>query len=489
MISYFLNFERKQFFRSMFWQKGILINLFMGVFALFFIISFFGIGAGGYYILKKEFPLQDPLTILNSILLFVFVSELIIRYLMQKLPVMNIKPMLLLAINKNKLVNYVLLKSIFSFFNIVSLFFYIPFAVVLIKEGYGIVNVLGWLTGLLFVVLSLNYVNFLINKSKKALFILGPLFISIIGLQQYQLLNLKSISLLLFNNLYDQPLAVCIPFALTVFFYFLNFKELKGKLYLDANVSEKTQEATLHDLSFVDRFGSLAPFLKNDVRLICRNKRPRTVFFMSFLFLLYAVIFFSDGVYEEKMPAFLIFAALFVTGGFIMNFGQFIPAWDSSYYKMVMSQNISYRTFLESKWLLMVSFTFVLYVLSIPYLFYGVDKFLMISAGAIFNIGFNSLFVLFAGSFNRKSIDLTKGGFGNTQGMSATQFLIIIPMMGVPMFLFWVFNKFMSFNIGIIAIAILGIVTFIFKNYFMTLIEKKYIKNKYATIHAFNQTN
>lgn len=210
---------------------------------------------------------------------------------------------------------------------------------------------------------------------------------------------------------------------------------------------------------------------------------------MSFVFLLYAVVFFSNEVYEQKMPAFLIFAALFVTGGFIMNFGQFIPAWDSAYYKMIMSQNISYRKFLESKWLLMVSFTFVLYVLSIPYLCYGLDKFLMITAGAIFNIGFNALFVLFAGAFNKKRIDLSKGGFGNTQGMSATQFLIIIPMMGIPMFLFWVLNKFVSFNAGIMAIAIVGIIALVFKKYCMRFIEKQYIKNKYATIHAFNQKN
>ena len=66
----------------------------------------------------------------------------------------------------------------------------------------------------------------------------------------------------------------------------------------------------------------------------------------------------------------------------------------------------------------MVSMTALLYLLSFPYLYFGTEIFLMITAGAIFNIGFNSLFLLYAGSFNRKRIDLTKGGFGNTQGSS-----------------------------------------------------------------------
>ena len=208
---------------------------------------------------------------------------------------------------------------------------------------------------------------------------------------------------------------------------------------------------------------------------------------MSFLFLFYGLIFFDNPVYKEKMPSFLLFAALFVTGGFTLNYGQFIPAWDSSHYKMLMSQNIRYRKFLESKWFLMVAMTAILYFMSIPYLYYGIDIFLMITAGAIFNIGFNSLFLLYAGSFNRKRIDLEKSGFSNMQGTSATQFLIIIPLMVLPMLTFWAFDYFVSTYAGLIAIATIGLVGILFKNYFMNLIEKKYIKDKYAAIHAFDQ--
>ena len=83
----------------------------------------------------------------------------------------------------------------------------------------------------------------------------------------------------------------------------------------------------------------------------------------------------------------------------------------------------------------------------------------MITAGAVFNIGFNSLFLLYSGSFNRKKIDLTKSGFGNTQGTSATQFLIIVPLMLLPMLLFWIFNKFVGHNTGFIVVATVGIIS------------------------------
>ncbi len=487
MISRFLSFERKQFFRSMFWQKSIAVNILMGIFALYFIVIFLGIGVGGFYILKKEFPNQDPLNIVNGIMLFYVIGDLVFRYLMQKLPVMNVKPLLILNIRKSTLVNYILSKSIFSFFNVIGLFFYIPFSIILMKEGYPVSNVLSWLTALLLIVVSSNFLNFLTNKSNVAFGVLVVVLGSIIALQQFGIYNFTKDSVMIFSSFYNNWMYVLIPGLLVVITYFLNFKNLKTQLFLDDAVQVKTKEAATADLSFVDRLGDLAPFIKNDMRLIWRNKRTKMVFLMSFLFLFYAVIFFSNKTYEEKMPAFLIFASLFVTGGFAINFGQFIPAWDSEYYKMIMSQNIRYRKFLESKWLLMCVVTFVLYILSIPYIYYGIDKFLMITAGAIFNIGFNTLFLLFAGSFNRKRIDLQASGFGNTQGTSATQFLIILPLMGLPMLLFWVFNKFVGFNAGIIAIATVGVLGLVLKNYLMDLIEKKYIRDKYATIHAFNQ--
>ena len=487
MISHFLKLEWKQYFRSSHWQKSIALNIFLVFMALYFVVTFLAIGIGGYFFLKKEFPEQDPLKIVNSFLVFAIFGDLIFRYLMQKLPVMNIKPLLILPIKKSKLVHYVLGKSAFSPFNFLSLFFYIPFAIVLIKEGYHAAGVLGWLFAMIMIIQSTNFLNFLVNKSKTALTSLVVVLGGLVVLQKFNIFDVAAFGGTIFDAIVANPLYSLIPMVLVIILYQINYKQLRKQVYLDEAISEKVKEAKTLDLSFTDRLGDIAPFIKNDMRLIWRNKRTKTVFLMSFLFLFYGLIFFTNPTYEEKMPVFLIFAALFITGGFTLNYGQFIPAWDSSHYKMLMSQNIRYRKFLESKWFLMVAVTTILYFLSIPYIYFGVDKFLMITAGAIFNIGFNSLFLLYAGSFNRKRIDLGKGGFSNMQGTSATQFIIILPLMGLPMLLFWIFKTLISFNAGILAIAAVGIIGMIFKNYFMNIIEKKYISDKYAMINAFGK--
>ncbi len=486
MISQFLRLEWKQYFRSSHWQKGIALKVIMVFFALYLIVSFLAIGVGGYYLIKKEFPDVDPLQMVNSYLLYAIFGDLIFRYLMQKLPVMDIKPMLILPIKKSKLVHYVLAKSSFSAFNIMGLFFYIPFSVVLIREGYDTAGVLGWLFLIFLIIQSANFLNFLINKNNIAFGIIATILVALIGLQKFDIYDVAGVGGQFFDFIYANPIYSFSGLVLLIGLYYLNFKELSTRMYLDGAVSQKVTEAKSADLSFANRLGDVAPFIKNDIRLIWRNKRTKTVFLMSFLFLFYGLIFFTQEVYKE-MPAMLMFASLFITGGFALNYGQFIPAWDSEHYKMLMSQGFRYRKFLESKWILMVAMTSILYFLSFPYLYFGVDIFLMITAGAIFNIGFNSLFLLYAGSFNRKRIDLNKSGFANTQGTSATQFIIIIPLMLLPMLLYWIFNKFIGGNAGFIAVAAFGIISLVCKRYAMDYIEKKYIQDKYAMINAFEK--
>ena len=486
MISHFLKLEWKQFIRSASFGKSLGLKILMGFFALYFILSFLTIGIGGYFILKKIFPESDPLQIVNSYLLFAILGDLIFRYLMQKLPIMNIKPMLTLQIKKSTLVHYVLGKSSFSFFNILGLFFYIPFALVLIKEGYNVAGVLGWLLTMILIIQSANFLNFIINKNNIAFAILSLILISLIGLQKFDIVDVVGSGGSIFDIIYTNPIYSLFGVVVLISLYQLNYKQLHGQVYLDAAVSVKVEEVNTSDLTWANKLGDVAPFIKNDIRLIWRNKRTKTVFLMSFLFLFYGLVFFTQETYRE-MPAMLMFAALFVTGGFTLNYGQFIPAWDSAHYKMLMSQSFKYRKFLESKWVLMVAMTTILYVLSFPYLYFGTDIFLIITAGAVFNIGFNSLFLLYSGSFNRKKIDLTKSGFGNTQGTSATQFLIIVPLMLLPMLLFWIFNKFVGHNTGFIIVATVGIISLSLKNYAMNFIEKKYIKDKYAMINAFGK--
>ena len=486
MIIRFLKLEWKQFFRSASFGKSVALKIIMGFFALWMLLGFMSLGITGYTILKKEFPDKDPFILVNQFLIFMIIVDLIFRYLIQKIPVMDIKPMLIMPIKKSKLVNYVLSKSIFSVFNVGSLLLYVPFAMVLISKGYNTTGVLAWAFSMFLLAVCANFANFLMNKNNIALVamvvFLGTLWLSF----KYQLFDVSGVFGKLFYSIYQNPIFVLIPLTLATVLYYLNFKNLSDRVYLDQAIKVKEEEVTTNNLSFVDKLGDVAPFIKNDMRLIWRNKRTKTVFFMSFFFLFFGLMFFTLDSYKDKM-IWQLYGAIFMTGGFAMNYGQFIPAWDSEHYRMLMTQNVSYRGFLESKWYLMVVMTVVLFILSTPYLYFGIHKYLLIVAGFFFNLGFTPLVMLFMGAFNKKRIDLNASGFGNTQGTSAAQFLVMIPVMVVPMIIYFVVNKFVGFNAAVVTIALVGIISLLLKKPIMNVIEKKYQQNKYATIHGFKQ--
>ena len=203
------------------------------------------------------------------------------------------------------------------------------------------------------------------------------------------------------------------------------FKFLIKECYLDKGLSKGKEKIIGEKLTFLNRFGKLGSLIKNDIRLIIRNARAKQVVLMSFLFLFYGVIFFTPDLYKES-GALLMFASLFITGGFMMTFGQYIPSWDSEYYPLLMVQNLSYKKYLESKLVLMIAATVIATILSLPYLYYGLKIYSMIIAGAFFNLGLGGYITIISGVLNKSPLKLNvkAKAFENTQAFSITQFLL-----------------------------------------------------------------
>jgi hypothetical protein len=257
---------------------------------------------------------------------------------------------------------------------------------------------------------------------------------------------------------------------------------------MDAGLSKKKVAVRTGDYSFLNFLGDDALFLKNDLRMIIRNVRPRQIVLMSFLFLFYGLIFFTQDIYRNQ-DFVMVFAGLFVTGGFSLTFGNYVPAWDSSYYKLLMTQNISYKKYLLSKWNLMVFVTAISTALSLPYLYFGWEVMRIILAGSFFNMGLNTWTTLFGGLLNKTPMKLNvkAKAFENTQSFSLNQFLLIIPKMVLPVFLYWLPAKFLGPTAGYFSLAGAGILGIIFKHQIANRITALYLKQKHETIEAFNK--
>lgn len=492
MIKHFLNFEWKQFFRSSYWQKSIALNILMGFLALYFILVFLALGIGLYPILKKQFPDSDPLIMLNGFLYYWFLADLVMRFFLQKLPVMNIKPFLVLPLKRSSILNYVLGKSALSFFNFLPLFAIIPFGTILIFEDYSVTTALVWMALMVIFTLIINFLNFIIeSKSAETELSFLPIITIasvLFAVNYFGLISLSELFSSSINSIVENPIMLAIPAGILFAVYAANYSILKKKLYVDGSVKAKTTVANTSNLEWTKKFGSIAPFLQLDLKLIWRNKRPRSSIFILAIGLFYGLFFYPQPMYADKEFLY-VFVGIFVTGIFMITYGQFVPAWDSGYYKLLMSQNIKYKEYLNSKYSLMIMVSILMFVLSIPYVYFGWKILVVHFAALIYNLGVNVYVLLFAGSFNRKKIDLTQRAAFNYQGTGAVQWIVGFPLLLVPVLIFLLPYFTLGFEAGVATLIILGVTGIVFHQKIMDLICKKYLNSKHKMISAFEQGN
>ncbi|MBA3986857.1 MAG: hypothetical protein H0X63_09885 [Flavobacteriales bacterium] len=489
MFKHFFTLEWKSFIRSASFKANLFLKILMVFGALYFIAVFTVMGIGLYFLLEKVN--MEPFATVNRFLLYYLLMDLVIRFFVQKIPVLNIRPLLFLPIKKNTILSFTLGKSVLSYFNWVHLFFLVPFSIVLYTKGFSGLGVLGWFIGIWALIFINNFLNILSANKDFVLFILGAIIITISGLHYYQILDTTLYTAPFFDALYSNALTVLTPLAALSLIGYITFRYFKKNLYLDAGLSIKQKDAQTQNLSWLNQFGTLGTFLKNDIKLIKRNKRSRSTIVMSVLFIFYGLLFFGGAIETYEGPVWRIFAGLFVTGGFLFTFGQFVPSWDSAYYPLMMSQNIKYREYLNSKWWLMVIATVCSLVLSSFYLYFGWEVYLAIVVGAVYNIGVNAHIVLWAGAYVKTPIDLSKNKnvFGDKQAFNIKSILLTLPKLALPMILYAVGHYLYSPYMGYLIVALTGVLGFAFKDKVFRIIENIYKNEKYKTLAAYKQGN
>lgn len=493
MFAKFIMLEWKSFLRSASLGKSIALRIFIAFIAVYFLIMFLITGLFLYDGLKQLYPSENPVTVVNRFAIIWFAGDLIVRFFMQSLPVMNIRPLMILPVRRSTQVHYVLIKSILSFFNLLPLLIIVPFGLDAINNGaVPMASGVAWIAVMILLTISVNYANFLIKKkfaeNIKAFLPFVAAALVLFALEYFGIFSVTRAVGTGLDTLITLPflamVVALVPFGL----YLWNLRYLGSNFYLDASLGRKASATSTSDYSWTRRFGKIAPFLQLDLKLIFRNKRPRATLLLSFIFLFYGLIFLNGGSGPNTSGEFShVFLGIFITGIFMINFGQFIPAWDSGYYSLIMSQNIRVRNYLASKAGLLTFSVVVLTILATPYAYFGLKVLATIIACGLYNIGINIPLILFAGSFNRKKISLEKSPFMNYQGTGATQWLIALPLLLLPMGIWFAVKVFGGYYAASGALAAVGVVGIALRALLMEQIAKAYGSSKYATINGFKQ--
>lgn len=490
MLINLLRLEWKSFFRSASVGKSIAVKLFMGFIGVYFLTVFLLLGIGLFAACQKLFPNEEPILVVNNYLLLWLSFDFFLRFLLQNLPVVHTKPLLTQRIPRGKIVHVLLLKSIFSFYNLLTLAVALPFVVVNWgSSNYSFFTLLCWLIAVLGMVLTLNFLNLWVQRrfstNLKALL---P-FILICGvltaLEYYSIYSVTTFFGSFFDIILAYPIIGILPLGLVVLSYWWTFKDIKANLYLDAYLDSKQKAYQASDLSWTNVFGDLAPFIQLDLKLLWRNKRAKTAVYVSLGFLAYGLLFYTNPMYAES--SMLIFVGIFITGIFIINFGQFIPAWDSSYFPLLQTRPITMKNYLEAKAMLMYLSILVLTVLSTAYIYFGWHIVYMNVACAVYNAGVNIPILLCFGAFNKKYIDLSNGNMFNYQGIGAAQWLVGIPLILIPLVIWFTVKTFGDQNLANLVLIGLGVIGLLLRKVFINGLVDLYTANRFKMLEGFKQ--
>ncbi|PQA93650.1 hypothetical protein B0A69_11655 [Chryseobacterium shigense] len=484
MFLKFLRLEIKSFFRG----TSVGVNLAMKIFRFIGILYFMACLAGGafaaFFYVRNEMH-QDPLKVVSKLLIVAWAVDLIFKYIWQEMSTQNIKPFLTLNIPKNTLVNYMLVKTFLSAFSWLNSLFFITFSVIALFNGYSVIGILTWFVGISFLFYLNNFINILFNDKEIVAIIVGGLFAAVAGLGYYHIIPVFSYSEHFIYSFYQSPYLMTIPMVLFFGLWIICFRYVRKEFYLDQGLEAKKQLGKTENIAFLNKYGVIGTFINNDIKMLRRNKVTKGILIGSFFFLFYGMLMFTSPIY--KTPAMIMFMGLFVTGGFQFLFGQRVPAFDSSYYPLMMTLNVPYKEYLKAKWWLINIVTAASMIMALFYVYFGWELYITFFAAGLYNMGVNSQFTLWSGAFNKTQIDLNskEKRIGQKNSFNLKALLLLIPKMLLPMGVFALSKYFFGMTGGVISIAVLGLAGFLLREKIFDIIVKQYKREKYSTLDAF----
>ncbi|MEQ9188365.1 MAG: DUF5687 family protein [Cryomorphaceae bacterium] len=491
-----ISLDWKSATRSPIWHRKLLINAFLALTFIYLIGNLLVLGIFLDDLLMKipvdgvDYNTYGPSFVLRRLdryLIYYFFLDFIIRYFMQKLPAMSVEPYLHLPIRRSSLVHFMLVKTIWSPFNLFHFILLGPFMVE-VFSNLPFEQALGWVSGMALLIYSANFFLLYIKRTSEVdtRIYIGLLIAlaALIGLHWYAIVDFNAISSWVFDSFFLHPWLAVICLIALLGSYGLNFSYLRKNMYLSRISRSGRNEVSYVGSGILSRFGLVGRLTELEFKFIWRNKRPRSVLLITVLFLGYGLIVFPQAEYAGNYLMYILFSII-ITGMFMLNYGQYLLGWEGTHFDHILTRNISFEHYYKSKFLLFAIVSGVAMVLSTPYAFFGMKILLVLFCVFLFNIGINTHIVMFFGSMNPKKIDLSQGTVFNWQGVGAAQFLLVVPVLGAPLALYGLGMLFWDELGAVLLIGVVGLIGLAGTRYWIQLLALWLKKQRHEISNDF----
>lgn len=490
MFKWFIINQWRSARRSSIWQKNLAVNIFIGFLAVMMLGYLVLLGFISDKILLEVVKDKDPENVMSSILLYYFIISFTLRFFVQSIPAMQAIPYLHLPVKRSSLARFLTLSSLPSFFNWMPFFLFLPFTLKWMMAFHSPTSSLLWFIAILLFewTVNLKLIWFKRKNTDKpwiGLALVGAIIVLYI-LDENTPLSISAISEWYFMGLMTKPVYILLPIVTVLFWYYYNLYFIKKIIYVESLTLKNQRKVTATSFDKLRSFGVVGELMLKEIRLLFRNKRSKTLIYLIPFFLLYGLFFYPQEVYMNN-GGMLVFVGIFVTGGFLIAYGQYMLAWESTHFDFILTSNTKWEDFFRAKYFLIVIPTVTLYFLTIPYIYFGEEIFWLNLAAMIYNVGVNANLLLYTASFNKKRMELAKGAMMNYQGVGINNFIMALPLMVGPILIFLPFKLIWGYEAGVIALAVLGIIGFSLHRIIIRSAVKQFESKRYEIAEGYRK--
>lgn len=392
------------------WKANTAARYVYHVLALFFLsyLSFLsvrladvatGLHAEGYKLMYALLPVILPL-------------DFIFRLTFNRNQLLTLRPYLLLPFSKYACTDYMVLRQLLLPYNLIWLFFFVPFGLKTVVTIQGIGFMTGFCAGLILIIVQ-NGLFFQLVRTLTTHHILYwglPILIYILCISPALATN----SIEEYVNLYGligyrmstfSPPAYGIALAMTATLVLVN----RQLLYLLAhqeqyNAAKTARQQRAFSLSFLEYGNGIGEFLKLEVRSIFRNRNIRRPLLSSTLVVVIysGLISLNAASVGTGKPFFLIYSFTIYAISILSR----IMCYEGNFIECLMMQKDSIFQLLLAKYYIYTALQLLPFLLLLPTVALGKVSFLTLAAYLIFSVGAEYCLFFTMAIFNKVAIPL-----------------------------------------------------------------------------------
>ena len=462
----------------------------MGVFWAGYLVFF-----GSMFAFAFDGESREPYHLINGALIIFLALDFLMRFPFQKTPTQEIKPYLLLPIRRTRLIDCLLLRSGLHSFNLIWLFFFVPFAILCVARFYGVAGVVTYSIGVWLLMVMNNYWFLLCRTlmNERVWWVALPLIVY------------GAIGCALFipddSPLFDWSvtlgegfitggvLSFLLVLAAIALLWFINRRVMAGLVYNELNKVEDTtvKVRKVSEYKFLDRYGEIGEYIRLELKMMLRNKICKTSLRTIVLLVLAfsALLSFTEAYDSTGMKDFILIYNYVIFG---IMFLLTIMGYEGNYIDGLMSRKESIYSLLRAKYTLYSLAILIPFVLMTPAMVMGKLTVLSCVAWGLFTAGpiYFGLFQMAV--YNTRTVDLNTKLTTRQNGGTGLQGIITAAVIGVPLLLNVLFKALWGETVTHVILIVLGAGFILTSRLWIKNVYHRFMKRRYKNLEGFRDS-